>query len=520
MDRMACVNLPAFPLQLLIQRHPDWKTHPVVVVDKDKPQGIILWINKRASRSSIMSGMCYTKALSLTPNLRAGEVSGSEIQKHIDRLTERLRFFTPDVEPSYHEPGVFWLNASGLSLLYPSIKKWAGLIVSELTSAGFHCSMAVGFSRYGTYAAARAPVASGLPGAARRRRDASRAIVVLESPNEERAHARALPITRLGFPPDLRDALAQLALTTLGGFIDLPEDGIRKRFGNEAYGLYKMARDEFFSPIESNVPDEPFAEGTILDHPESNAERLMAIIDKMLDAILLLMREKSRLLATVSISLVLDNGEKRNELLRPAAPTLEATQILRLIELRLQTISLLSGVVDISVYAEGVSATQKQLELFAKKPRRDFEAVERAFAQLRAEFGDRAVMRARLRDGHLPEACYEWEPMDKLSAPTPRKIKARNLVRRIFARSMALLSWARHQGDGRLPSIMEHSSDAPAGRLGMDGSDTVGPYIVSGGWWRRRIHREYYFVRSPQGRWLWVYYDKRRKKAFVQGTIE
>ncbi len=131
MDRMACVNLPAFPLQLLIQRHPDWKTQPVVVVDKDKPRGIILWVNKRASRSSIMSGMCYAKALSLTPDLRAGEVSGSEIQKHIEGLTERLRFFTPDVEPSEHEPGVFWLNASGLSLLYPSIKKWAGLIVSE-----------------------------------------------------------------------------------------------------------------------------------------------------------------------------------------------------------------------------------------------------------------------------------------------------------------------------------------------------------------------------------------------------
>ncbi|MCK4775673.1 MAG: hypothetical protein KAT30_12830, partial [Candidatus Krumholzibacteria bacterium] len=354
----------------------------------------------------------------------------------------------------------------------------------------------------------------------RRRRDTRRAITVFESPDDEQSHARALPIARMGFPPDLRDALAQLAITTLGGFINLPEDGIRKRFGNEAYGIYKMARDELFSPIESNVPEDPFMERTILDHPVSSVERLMAVMEKMLDAIFVLMHKRNRLLAAVSISLVLDNGEKRNEFLRPAAPTLEATQILRLITLRLQTISLLSGVVDISVYAEGVSATQKQLELFAQKPQRDFQAAERAFAQLRAEFGDRAVMRARLRDGHLPEACYEWEPMDKLSAPAPRKVKARHLVRRIFARSMALLSWARHQGDGRLPLIAApHRTEARTGRLAMDGSDTVGPYIVSGGWWRRRVHREYYFVRSPQGRWLWVYYDKRRKQAFVQGAI-
>ena len=32
MARMACVELPAFPLQLLLKRHPDWADRPVVVV--------------------------------------------------------------------------------------------------------------------------------------------------------------------------------------------------------------------------------------------------------------------------------------------------------------------------------------------------------------------------------------------------------------------------------------------------------------------------------------------------------
>lgn len=496
MDRMACVSLPAFPLQLLVQRHPDWKSHPLAVVDKDKPQGVILWVNKRAARASILSGMRYAKGLSLAPDLRAGEVSNSEIQNHIDTLTERLRFFTPDVEPSYHEPGVFWLNASGLSLLYPSIKKWGGLIVSELTSAGFYCSAAVGFTRYGTYAAARTSVK----------------IKVFDSPDEELSHARALPVVRLGFPPDLRDALAQLAITTLGGFIDLPEDGIRKRFGAEAYDLYKMARNELFAPVESKAPEEPLLERMMLDHPESHVERLMLRIENMIEKILVSMQKRSELLLAVTISLILDNGDEHHEPLRPASSTLDKTQILKLIALRLQTISLVSGVVEISVDAQGVRANQKQLELFAKKPRRDLKAAERAFALLRAEFGDRAVMRARLREGHLPEACYEWEPMDKLSAPAPRKVKVGHLARRIFDRSIAFLSWARRQG-GSFQILRE--PDNP-----RSNSNTAGPYIVSGGWWRRRIHREYYFVRSPQGRWLWIYYDKHRKQAFVQGAIE
>ena len=42
---MACVDLPAFPLQLLGLRHPEWRGLPTVVVAEDKPQGVILWSN-------------------------------------------------------------------------------------------------------------------------------------------------------------------------------------------------------------------------------------------------------------------------------------------------------------------------------------------------------------------------------------------------------------------------------------------------------------------------------------------
>lgn len=502
MDRMACVNLPAFPLQLLVHQHPDWKSHPVAVVDRDKPQGVILWVSKGAARLSILPGMRYAKGLSLAPDLRAGTVPDAEIEKHIGDLTERLRFFTPDVEPSQKEPGVFWLNASGLSLLYPSLKKWAGLVASELSQAGFFWSIAVGFSRYATYATAKTSAGS------------SKAIVVFDTLETERQHARALPVIRLGFPPDLRDALAQLAIKTLGGFVDLPEDGIRKRFGAEAFALYKLARNELFCPMAAVAPEDPLVQTIWLDHRETRIDRLIVRIEKLLDAILIVLKKRNTLLVAVALDLGLDNGERRHELLRPAAPTLDGTQVLRLIELRLQNVSLVSGVVEIKVDAEAARIHDKQLELFYNKTRRDLHAANRAFAQLRAEFGNRVVMRARLRDGHLPEACYEWEPMEKLSLPAPRKIKARNLVRRIFARSTVLASWARRRADGRpLENLLVSATNA-------ENPDVSGPYIVSGGWWMRRVHREYYFVRSPQGQWLWIYYDRHRKRSFIQGAVE
>jgi protein ImuB len=48
----------------------------------------------------------------------------------------------------------------------------------------------------------------------------------------------------------------------------------------------------------------------------------------------------------------------------------------------------------------------------------------------------------------------------------------------------------------------------------------VGPYIVSGGWWAAAIHREYHFIETARGDLLWAYYDRRRRRWFLQGAIE
>ena len=40
-------------------------------------------------------------------------------------------------------------------------------------------------------------------------------------------------------------------------------------------------------------------------------------------------------------------------------------------------------------------------------------------AQIRAQFGNDAVVHARLHEGYLPEACYGWEPLPRLTLPRP-----------------------------------------------------------------------------------------------------
>jgi protein ImuB len=62
----------------------------------------------------------------------------------------------------------------------------------------------------------------------------------------------------------------------------------------------------------------------------------------------------------------------------------------------------------------------------------------------------------------------------------------------------------------------------------MNGHDTAhgrvenmaGPYIVSGGWWNRELHREYHYASTENGEILWVYYDRQRRRWFLAGRVE
>ncbi len=62
--------------------------------------------------------------------------------------------------------------------------------------------------------------------------------------------------------------------------------------------------------------------------------------------------------------------------------------------------------------------------------------------------------------------------------------------------------------------------DIPRGK----GTRSWGPYILSGAWWRssadQAIQRRYYFLETSDGDRLWVYYDGRRHRWFLQGKVE
>jgi len=491
--RLACINLPELPLQLLIQQNPAWQKQPAAVVDEDKASGIILWANEHARANGILPGMRYAAALSLSPDLRGDVIRTHMVEEAVQQLTIRLDHFSPGVEPCANEPGVFWLDAQGLLPLYPSWAYWLRCIENNLREAGFFSVIAAGFTRFGTYAATKSDKNLQDPA-----QEAPEYSVLFTSPEEERTFIRDVPLNRLNIRPWLRDALHKLGIDDLGPFADLPAEGVRKRFGREAYELHCSLNKHENSdalPLQPSEIRKPIASGYSLENPEQDLERILNGIEQLLRKLLDELALQNEALRALELTLTLDSGKTVYETLRPAGYTRKLKRILPLVRMRLETLSLHSGVVDLHLCARSVRVSTRQLDLLEQNIQRDVEAAHRAFAEIRAELGNEAVVHARLHDRHLPEARFSWDPIEQLLPA--RHISSHNppLIRRLYIRPRSL--------------------PRP-----LNVKEVIGPHFVSGAWWSRDIARAYYYLHAEDDQWLWVYKDQRLGRWFLHGEAQ
>lgn len=507
---VACLEVPACPLQLLLRHKPEWQDPalPVVVVDEDKPEGRVLWANAAARAGAVGPGERYATALAICRGLRAGVVAPQVIGAGVARLVMLLRRFTPNLEPAEDEPGTFWLDASGLMPLYPTLGAWAEAVLAALGGEGFAAMIAVGFTRFGTYATAKSM-------GCERRVFASRA--------EEWRVAGAVPLTRLTFPTLVRERLDRLGIRTVGELTALPPAGLLKRYGVEAYRLHRMARGaegNGLAPVLTPlIQREPARVRELLDFMEHDAHRLLFRVKSLLDPLLVRIAERQ----TVACELVLDLGfegrtvRERTEIVRhrfrPAAPTADPALLLDLVRLRLEGVDLRRGVVEVRLHVVEVPASPEQVRLFREGPRQDVAAAARALARVRAELGDAAVGRFVLREGHLPKAQAMFAPCETLAAPapTPESERTPRLIRRIHAAARPIPPKPREMRNDGWPS-----GDAKQGPIVRE----HGPYLVNGGWWQGEIQREYAYAETQRGDALWIYYDRRRRRWFEEGRIE
>jgi protein ImuB len=368
--------------------------------------------------------------------------------------------------------------------------------------------------------------------------------------------------------------LAKLGVYHVGALMALPETGLRKHFGAEIERLVQAAKGTREVPLQNTAEETPLVETVRLDEAESDCERLLFIVKRALQPLLLKLAKAGEALARLELHLQLEKRarESTSEVLRetiaPHEPMLEIAPLMELVRLKLMALlapcegKSVGAVLSLALRAIPAPANQAQLVLFAETPKRDLRAAERAFARLRAEFGPNAVVCAAEREGHLPEARFAWQPLSQVTTPAPKKAGFPASVSAVLASQsprLVLVSSAEQSVQShvsqtpKLTLVTEANSAASkpppvevteytvrrffpqAIALGSrkdpnDGwliaglelgavTKLLGPYIQSGNWWRTEVQRDYYFAEVKRGDQLWVYFDHNTRSFFLAGTL-
>ncbi|HET6611009.1 MAG TPA: hypothetical protein VFG83_03435 [Kofleriaceae bacterium] len=434
----------------------------------------------------------------------------ADIDADTQRLTERLRQFSPDVDPHAEGAGsspdgslgLFWLSAQGLDKLFPDREKWALAIQRAIAEAGFSASVVVGHGRFTTAALARES-----PGSIR----------VLTDLEAERKQAAKVPLARIAIDPEVRDFLAKLGITTLGSLAKLPPGGLLTRFGKSAHAVQELCAGRTFSPLRPIPVARRYRAHIDFDDPEDISERLVFAVKTLLAPLMAEILAAGARVTELVCTFAQNGGDVRTDRIRPADPTRDDRALLRLVHLRLEAQPLCAAARALDVELLTTAADARQLSLIAKRPRRDPRDQRRAFARLRAEFGNTAVVRAHLSDGHLPEAQFHWDatsPRDarqKHISPKVPEGEGLRSIRRIYSRPQPLA--------GAKTGDHIAAGDWLGENLGR-AVQIFGPYVVCGGWWQKAVDRAYYFVRAERGDWLWIYRDRRRRRWLIHGKVE
>lgn len=549
MSRLACVDVPALPLQILLRRHPEWRQEPVAVVTEDKVRARVCWANRRAITLGVRPGMRQAAAAACCPTLRIDHVRASEIEREAHRLAERLHRWSPQVESAASlvpqlagcgAAGTFWLRASGLTGLFGPLSDWIEALSKDLRSDGFRVSIAVGFTRFNSFAAARATFG----------------LEIFESPAEERTAALRAPLVRFGLPEKTLAGLEKLGVSSLRDLLRLAGEGrsgrgLANRFGKEVLELHRLGSGESSVPVsETSRQETPVEHRTSFEPPETDIERLIFHAKRLLDQILADLGKRGLAVVELAYEVECEDAPPISGSVRPALPTEDGVKLLSLLRLRLGAISpenrittgqqvlpgpsrspeeepgkrilglVLRALGGIYV-AEQPGLYQRPGEALSAGPKRASEAL----AQIQAEFGEDSLVRLETRDAHLPRGRYRCRPISpeeaivrKLSGKSPPRdffeTRTPRLIRRIYDQPLILPHRGSGEPDGWLLRGVDHG---PV-------QSFTGPFRVSGGWWRllsgRPVSRDYFFVRLKRGDVCWVFFDRERRSWFLEGRVE
>ncbi len=459
----ACLYVKGFPAQSMLRLRPEIRVQPCVVMEGEPPQEYACSLNTKARKLGMITGMTRVEVETFSA---VSVLSRSPMEEEAAKaaLLECCGAFSPRLEAGGRERAYFCvLDIAGMEKLFGPPAVLARTLLKRVKALGIGASIAISSNFHASVCLARS--------------QASRMDVSIIPQGGESSALSPLPLTVLDLSEEHAETFSLWGIRTFGMLAALPEKELISRLGQEGRRLRQLAlgqRPYLFRPLESAFSLEERME---LDTSVEQLEGLLFAVNVMLEQLIL--RAASRTLALASVHLTLSLEDKSSHLraVRPALPTNDRPLWLKLLQLDLEAHPPQASILSLTLTAEPGSTSKIQLGLFSPQlpePGR----LDVTLARIRAIVGEDCVGRAVLKDTQQVEG-FRLEPFD---APLTSTIASRRSPRHRVALRMI------RPPEGLTVAVRDKRPEAFFFRgIRYVVDDTYGPWLNSGDWWNTAV---------------------------------
>ena len=380
-SRIACLAVPAFPLQAVLRAEPALLGSALAVTQGNGERATILAATLAARTSGVRAGQTAAQARTVCGELTLREATPALLTAAGDALYDVASAFSPCIERN--EDHVL-LEVGDLGQLFASEEALAAALGAHAQKVGLRVNVALADNKSTAHILARCRLGT-----------------TLIPSGAERDTLSPLPLPALGLSPAQVTLLTRWGLRTIGEFAALPRRQLAARLGAPGPTLHRLACGEEKEPLSPTPPPLMISESVELDDAVDNLEPLAFLLRGLLDRAVSRLAALCQACGDFTLHLELEPRGSEERRIAVAVPTREVATLLELARLMLAARPPVAPVRAITVRTAPSRPRAVQMSLFAPAgPLPERLAV--TLARLQSLCGEGRVGTPVVPDTHLP----------------------------------------------------------------------------------------------------------------------
>ncbi len=475
------LELPSLPLQIV--ERAGVSADPLVVSEGPTQRPLVVCANAAARDAGIREGQAVAAAKALAGELRVVARDPVAERETLERIAAWAGQFAPMVS----------LDAQGIVLEVEScLRLFDGH--ARLTAAIQRGVRELGFDA--TLGLAPTPLAARLFALAEAHGRAVRGCLSLD---DLQGRVSDLPLFLLDWPGKTLSRLTDLGVVRLKDMLELPAEGIARRFGPDIVASLDRLMGRLADPRTPYQPPPRFRARIELPADAEGVEALLFPLKRLLAEFEGCLRGRGA--GVQHMTLTLEHGRRARTRVDFdfASPEREADFILGIARERLGRLTLAAATHALDLRAEALLPYVPRESAWLPGPKEQAIDCERLLERLSARLGRDRVFGIALANDHRPEK--DWAA-----------------TRAAIGQARAAIRHTRAGGYPISPSRPTWLLNRPQRLITRDGMPSfqgelvlrAGPERIEAGWWDGgEVRRDYYVASNPRGETFWIYREHR-----------